>query len=111
MNSGFNGIADLFRENAADIGECIGSFDTGGYISKFGTFLMSAVIFKKLYRNFSISGFPGCTLQFSLQSDPAENSFLRKIGRIYGNDDSTVGVTAVTCLITHTIYCQHAFLR
>ena len=111
MDSGFNGIPDLFRENAADIGKCIGSFDTGAHISKFDTFLMRTVIFEKLYRNFSVSGFPGSTFQLSLECDSSKNAFLRKIRRIYCNDDGTVGITAVTCLVTHPIYCQHAFLR
>lgn len=65
MDSCFNGIADLFWENTADIGKCISSFDTGDHISKPGTFLMGTVIFEKLYRNFSFSGFPGSALQFS----------------------------------------------
>ena len=111
MDSCFNGIADLFRENTADIGKCISSFDTGNHISKPGTFLMCTVIFEKLYRDFSVSGFPGSALQFSLQSDSAENSLFRKIRRVYRNDDSTVGIMAVTCLIAHTIHCKHIFFR
>ena len=83
MDSGFNGIPDLFRENAADIGKCIGSFDTGAHISKFDTFLMRTVIFEKLYRNFSVSGFPGSTFQLSLECDSSKNALLRKIRRIY----------------------------
>ena len=67
--------------------------------------------FEKLYRNASVSGFPGSALQFSLQSDSAENSLFRKIRRVYRNDDSTVGIMAVTCLIAHTIHCKHTFFR
>lgn len=70
MDSCFNGIADLFWENTADIGKCISSFDTGDHISKPGTFLMGTVIFEKLYRNFPFPASQAARSSFRCRAIP-----------------------------------------
>ena len=54
---------------------------------------------------------PGFFFKHTLKSDSPQRPFLRKILRRNRHDQGAVCISAVSCLVTHTVYCQKSLLR
>ena len=64
-----------------------------------------------LHRNFPAAGFIGCLFQLPLKSHTAQDTWFPEILRPDCDNEGTVGIAGISCLIAHSIDRQHSFFR
>ena len=79
-------------------------------LSQLAAWLMRAKIPEKLYRNLSLSKFPGFFFEIALEGNASKSSLFRKILRSDSYDQSAVGIFSVSGLIAHAVDCQKPLL-
>ena len=97
--------------NGTHVCQNIAAFDVWMNLSQLAAWLMRAEIPEKLYRNLSLSKFPGFFFEIALEGNASKSSLFRKILRSDSYDQSAVGIFSVSGLIAHAVDCQKPLLR